>query len=405
MAIPQFRVKSHDPSNCLRTKQVLLTGRYAGHTVDVEHHDEPSGPHLVTDAGHESNVNNIIKTIANKSTLYPLYGRPSEKAAIDQWIDFSVKNIDAHATHLYPVEKLTTSPPEDVHAALDQLKASLETLNKHFLVNTFVASQRISIADIALAFSLHPLLTEVLDGSIRKQNSNIVRWFETVTNSHKWLTVVGPVALFSGKSPIPPPPAKKQAAKKKKKDDGDDDGDDDKDTELEDAGKKLDLMYLANLPPSSFNIEAWKTKYANTTPTRPEATDWFWANFDPTGWSVHTFVDKYAEECTKDFLAANRIGGFLQRAEAVKNLAKFSMTSSVVLKTGDHYTIHGVWLFRGEVIPPEFLEVDDTNYYNWAKVDPSNEHERHWVSDIWAWDSPTNWGGKGEFVAARSWGC
>jgi len=167
----------------------------------------------------------------------------------------------------------------------------------------------------------------------------------------------------------------------------------------------MDIAYLAELPPSTFNLEGWKNKYANTTPTRPEATEWFWANFDPTGWSVFTYQDKYADECTKDFLAANRIGGFLQRAEAVKNLAKFSMTSSVVLKTGNYYTIYGVWLFRGEAIPPEFLEVDDTNYYNWAKVDPTDAAQRSWVTDIWAWDSLDNWGGKGEFTAARSWGC
>jgi len=174
---------------------------------------------------------------------------------------------------------------------------------------------------------------------------------------------------------------------------------------LEEAGKKLDLAYLAELPPSTLNLEGWKTKYANTNPTRTEATEWFWANFDPTGWSLWTYVDKYAEECTKDFLAANRIGGFLQRAEAVKNLAKFSMTSSVVLKTGNHYTIFGVWLFRGEHMPAPFLEVDDTNYYTWAKIDPTDAAQRNWVSDIWAWDSLDNWGGKGEFTAARSWGC
>jgi len=108
---------------------------------------------------------------------------------------------------------------------------------------------------------------------------------------------------------------------------------------------------------------------------------------------------------TKIFLSANRIGGFLQRSEEVKNLAKFSMTSSVVLKTGNFYTIFGVWLFRGEVLPPEFLEIDDTNYYNWNKVDPNDAAQRNWVSDIWAWDTLDNWGGKGEFTAARSWGC
>jgi len=152
-------------------------------------------------------------------------------------------------------------------------------------------------------------------------------------------------------------------------------------------------------------LEAWKTKYANTTPTRPEATNWFWQNFDAAGWSLHLYQYNFPDECNKDFLAANRIGGFLQRAEAVKNLAKFSMTASVVLKQNELYHIYGVWLFRGTEMPPEFRDVDDVNYYTWTKVDANNNEQKAWVDDLWSWESSNNWNGKGEFTAARSWGC
>jgi elongation factor 1-gamma len=174
---------------------------------------------------------------------------------------------------------------------------------------------------------------------------------------------------------------------------------------MEEAGEKLDIGYLAELPQSSFNLEKWKTVYANTVPSRPVATDFFWQNFDPEGWSLWYYTYNYPEECTLDFKTTNLFGGFLQRAEAVKNLAKFSMTSMVILKNGNLFYIHGVWLFRGTEMPPPFTKVDDVNYYTWNKVDITNPEQKQLAEDIWAWSSETNWGGRGDYVVGRTWGC
>jgi len=181
-------------------------------------------------------------------------------------------------------------------------------------------------------------LLKFFDTGFRKQYSNLVRWFETVVHQPKFLRVCGDTTLAT-KSTLPPPPKKEAPKKQAKKKDGDDD---DKEPELEEAGKKLDLMYLSNLPPSRFNLEAWKTKYANTTPTRPEAINWFWENYDPEGWCLYFYHYKWPEECKIDFMTANKFGGFLQRAESVKNLSKFTMTSQVTLKKDDLFQIWGV---------------------------------------------------------------
>jgi len=211
-------------------------------------------------------------------------------------------------------------------------------------------------------------------------------------------------SIFAAKSPLPPVPkkvpVKKGGAKKKENDDAGDD-----EPALEEAGKKLDIGYLADLPSSTFNLEAWKTKYANTSPSRPEATDWFWQNFDHQGWSLHIFQYNFPDECTKDFITANKFGGFLQRAEAVKNLARYSMVSQVTLKKDQYFLIYGVWLFRGETVPPEFKDVDDYNYYTWTKVDVNNHDHKSFVTDLWAWDTQNDWGGRGEYINARTWGC
>jgi len=174
---------------------------------------------------------------------------------------------------------------------------------------------------------------------------------------------------------------------------------------LEEVGEKLDLSYLGDLPKSNFNLEKWKTVYANTTPTRPEALNYFWQNFDPQGYCLYFFTYKFFEECTVDFKTSNLFGGFLQRLDAVKQLARYSLTSTVILKKDKFFYVYGVWLFRGTDIPVEFTKIDDYSYYTWTKCDVTKEEDRAWAGDIWAWTSETNWAGRGEFVSGRSWGC
>jgi len=262
-----------------------------------------------------------------------------------------------------------------------------------------------TIADIAVVFSLLPLVVDVFDAGVRKQYSNVFRWFETCVNQPVFLEFLGEVTMC-GKSPVPPLP-KKAPAKKKggtKKEEGEDDGAPEED-DMEEAGEKLDLSYLGELPKSSFLLDKWKTVYANTSPSRPEAIDWFWANFDPSGWCMYTFTYKFPEECTIDFKTSNLFGGYLQRLDVVKKLAQFSLCSIVILKKGQYYHIFGVWLFRGQEMPVEFTKVDDFNYYEWTKVDVTNQDQRQWVDDIWSWTTLNDWGGRGDFVSGRSWGC
>jgi len=269
-----------------------------------------------------------------------------------------------------------------------------------------LVTRKVSIADLGLAFAMLHFVIDYADNGFRKQYTNVFRWFETVTGQPSFVEVLGQVTYCS-KNPLPPPPKKEkpQQKKKPKKEEGGEDDGGDHEPEMEEVGEKLDLSYLGSLPASNFNLEKWKTVYANTNPTRPEALDFFWQNFDPQGYCLYFFTYKYFEECTIDFKTSNLFGGFLQRTDVVKHLSKFSLTSTVILKKDKYYFIHGVWLFRGTEIPVEFTKVDDYNYYTWTKVDVNNEQDRQFAGDIWAWTSLNDWGGRGEFISGRSWGC
>jgi len=308
-----------------------------------------------------------------------------EASLIVTWLDWVISGIEGPAYHIYPLEKLEGKTPEEIHVHVDRIKASFDTLNKHFANNTFIASNRVTIADLSLVFAILPLFTEIFDAGARKSTNNLVRWFETVVNQPKFLEIFGDIHLLSAKTPLPPVPKKQPVKKAAKKKDADGNDEEPDEPELDEAGEKLDIGYLSELPPSAFNLERWKTVYANTSPSRPEATNFFWQNFDNEGWCLYHFTYNFPDECKIDFWTANLVGGFLQRAEAVKSLAKFSMTSMVTLKKEGKFHVHGVWLFRGTEIPPPFLKVDDVNYYTWTKVDINNPEQKAFAEDIWAW--------------------
>jgi len=115
------------------------------------------------------------------------------------------------------------------------------------------------------------------------------------------------------------------------------------------------------------------------------------------------FHYNFPEECKIDFKTINLFGGFLQRLDPIKALSKFSMASMCTLKQEDMFHIYGVWLFRGQERPKEFLKVDDTNYYTWTKVDINDEEHKTRVGDYLSWESLTNWNGLGEYISSKTY--
>jgi elongation factor 1-gamma len=367
-------------------------------------------PALRTEQGGVWDMNNILRHLARVSVCYPLYGENTyEQSVIDTWLEWARMDVEVHANALFPVGKLPELDPAFVHSVFDKIKASFDALNKHLLNWTFLATRKLSIADIGVALAILPLLAEFFDPGMRKAYPNLTRWFETVVNQPSFLKIVGAVT-YCAKSPLPPVPKKGQQQKKKapkEKKEGTDEGGDDggDDDGGEEVGEKLDLSYLEKLPKTEFSLENWKRKYANTDPCRPEALDYFWQNYDNEGFCMYSFTYKYPEECTVDFKTSNLFGGYLQRLDCVKHLARFSIVSTVILKKEKLFYIYGVWLFRGKDMPVEFTKVDDYNNYTWTKIDIKNKEQKDFCDDVWSWSTLNNWGGRGEFVVGRSWGC
>ena len=80
-------------------------------------------------------------------------------------------------------------------------------LEAYLKTRTYLAGERISLADISMALSLLPLYQYVLDEKSRNQFMNASRWFNTCINQSNFLTVLGNLKLCQ--EPIKPKKGKK----------------------------------------------------------------------------------------------------------------------------------------------------------------------------------------------------
>jgi len=135
-------------------------------------------------------------------------------------------------------------------------------------------------------------------------------------------------------------------------------------------------------------LDAWKREYSNND-TRKVAIPWFWQNYDAEGYCMFHAKYKYNSELTQIFMAANLVGGFFQRLD---RLRKYGFGSTCLFGKDNDVEIEGVWLFRGKDIPAEMKTCDDSELYDWRRLDHTNAADKELIEDFFAWDG--KFGGK-----------
>jgi len=246
----------------------------------------------------------------------------------------------------------------------------------------------------------------VLDPTFRKEVVNTNRWFTTIVNQPNVKAVLGEVKLAdkaavapaaskekkekAPKEPKPQQPKKEEKKEQPKKEAAD--NEEEEDLENNEGPKKKNP--LDDLPKSSFVLDEWKRKYSNND-TRTVALPWFFENLDKQGYSVFWCSYKYNHELDKVFKTSNLIGGFFQRLE---KLHKYAFGSMIIFGEEPSLEVGGVWVLRGQEIPPDMLECDDTEHYNWTRANLDNADEKKLLEDYFAWEG--DFGGK-KFVAGK----
>ncbi|KAJ1982095.1 hypothetical protein H4R34_001825 [Dimargaris verticillata] len=333
--------------------------------------------------------NAIAYYIAGLKENSPLVGRNHRECTeILQYIMFAESDLmPALVNWLDPILGLRPYNKVAINESKENVGRFLTALNQILLTRTFLVGERLTLADVIVVCDLVLPYKIALSPEFRAPFKNVTRYFWTCINQPEFRKIIGdikfldqePTYVMSKKEKAPktktaapakkaavPAPAPAPAAEEPKPEPK--------------PKSKLDL-----LPPSPFNLEAWKRFYSNND-TKPDAMNYFWENYDPEGYSLWKMQFKYNPELTLTFMSANQIGGFFARLERAR---KYAFGSVLVLGQNNDNEIRGYFVIRGQEVPFEITDAPDYESYEFTKVDHTDPKIKEEVADYFAWEGPT----------------
>lgn len=346
-------------------------------------------PVLQTDDGYLFESNAIVRYFARLDRSNSnLYGRtPYENSQVDMWLDFAATEMDCVAYHFvanfFRGVPITQETNDKVNEVLTGLENWLET-------RTFLVGERLTVADIVIAFSMQWMLQPNPEGeAVSKKFKNVFRLYNTVMQQPKIVEVLKAHGSTFGvtkkaeepkkKAEEPKKEAKKEEKKPAKKDEDEEDDGADEEVQEKKKPNPLDL-----LPPSPFVLDAFKREYSNTD-TRTVAAPYFFANFDAAGFSAFWCRYKYNEDNKMQFMTANLVRGWFQRMEHTR---KYAFGVSLIIGEEKKHEIVAFWVFRGKGLPECVKEVEDTELFDWEEIADINA-QKDKITDYLCWEGPT----------------
>uniref|UniRef100_A0A7S2Z965 Glutathione transferase n=1 Tax=Rhodosorus marinus TaxID=101924 RepID=A0A7S2Z965_9RHOD len=333
----------------------------------------------------------IVYYISGLRADMDLLGRSHlEKARVVSWLSY----VEAYLSTSFPTllfphfrpDNFKTNPMEEKSAEEGLLKV-LKALDAHLTDHTYLASERVTVADIAIMPTLKRVFENIAGDDVRSQIPHVMRFFNTCMGKANFAAVLGEVKLCEKSlrqkrdEQVKAKKAAEKAEKAKAKEA----------TAAQPAAappaekKEKPKHPLDLLPPSPFVMDEWKRQYSNND-TRPVALPWLWENFDKEGYTFWFCKYKYNDELQKTFMAANLITGWFQRIEHVRKYLFGNV--HVFGKSGEGVEISGVWIIRGTMDPTDdnLMGKDDAAYYDWRKMTSDDAADKALIEDYCAWD-------------------
>ena len=266
------------------------------------------------------------------------------------------------------------------------MASAFGVLEKYLMDKTYLVNDQITLADIVVASTLLYPMKLVCDKNFLKPFTNVTRWFNTCVNQHEFVQVVGKVTLCKkellakGQTAAGGGDKKKGGDAKAKKEDKKASAEEEAPAPAPEKKAEHPYKIMDREAPSPFIMDAWKKQYSNAA-SYEDAMKWFWENLDANGFSLWQQVYKFQEENKRIFMTSNAVGGFQQRSDEVR---KWAFGVMDVLGTEEtSLEIKGVWLLRGQTVEHLLTANDDANWYDWIKLDPTNEEHKKIVTDYW----------------------
>ena len=296
-----------------------------------------------------------------------------EESNVMQWVLYCDTNVWSKtfsiASMYYAYEKLDTAKEESY---LNDLKRSLTFMDKYLLHNTYLAAERITLADVVMACGLAWFYAQYCEEKQQSEYPNVLRWFKTCLNQPQFKKHYGEFKFCVKRDkPLQSPP---QATKKAKPEAAA--------QEAKPVVEKKVKHPCESLPASKMVLDEWKRVYSNND-TRPTAIDWWWKNYDSAGYSAWHVNYKYNDELAQTFMSSNLVGGFYQRIERAR---KYAFGSMLVLGENNNNKIEGFFVFRGQEVLPEIIDAPDYPSFTFEKVDILDKKYKSKFEDFLAWD-------------------
>ncbi|CAK3980104.1 eEF1-gamma domain-containing [Lecanosticta acicola] len=335
----------------------------------------------------------IYLTSQNEKTT--LLGKTKQDyASILRWMSFAnTELLPGLGGWFLPLIGREPYNKKNVDAGQKRTTDNIRVLDDHFLVNTYLVGERLTLADLFTAAILRRGYDYFFDKEWRSQNVNVHRWYETVANQDIFKAVAGEAKFIEKAIPNTPPKKEKeekpkQEQKKQEKKKKEEVAADDEEDEPAPAPKPKHP--LEALPKPTFVLDDWKRKYSNEE-TREVALPWFWENAKFDEYSLWKLDYKYNDELTMTFMTSNLVGGFFTRLEASR---KYIFGAASVYGVTNDSVVQGAFIVRGQEALPAFDVAPDYESYEFTKLDPSKPEDREFVNDQWAWDKPITVDGK-----------
>jgi len=303
---------------------------------------------------------------------------PVAQAEVAQWMSFAQNEVlPAACTWVFPTMGIMAFNKNATERAKEDVKKCMDVLNKVLLTKTYLVGERITLADVCVAYAMKMLFENVLEPGFRKPYGNTVRWYTTIMNQPAVVGVSGAPKMAEKMAQFD---AKKFAEMQGAggKDNKKADKKEEPKAEEAPAEPKKDKDPFAALPAGTLVMDEWKKMFSNN----PEdvSMPWFWENFDHENYSIWFCEYMYPEELRLTFMSANLVGGMMQRLD---KLRKYAFGSVAVFGSNNNSSISGVWCWRGQDLAfekSEDLQIDYSSY-KWTKLDSKSEECKKKVED------------------------
>lgn len=254
---------------------------------------------------HQANTHHPVTSQNEKTTL--LGKTKQDYAAILRWMSYAnTEVLPALGGWFRPLIGRDPYNKKNVEDSKQTALKTVQTLEDHLLVQTYLVGERLTLADIFAAGIISRGFQFFFDKEWRSSHPNVTRWFETVSNQSIYSDVADKLDFIEKAIPNQPPKKDekpkadkpKAAPKAAAKDDEDD----------EPAEEKPKAKHpLESLPRPTFVLDDWKRKYSNEE-TREAALPWFWENVNFEEYSIYRVDYKYNDELSMTFMSSNLVG-------------------------------------------------------------------------------------------------